>query len=292
MSWLPAVIPQNLVPACRRLGKRGLRYHDERRAIGFADLHDMSLAEQRLRSTISQPLLMAVSAVLAQGPKLFIIPPDVIDDLNQVDIPLKVADYSQPFPAIIVKSNDEYHFCVAVERRPVIVTCNDGIVDYSGMMQLERSIESYLSDDRLVLEFPTRNGSVLKPDTADPAFLAHRFRGTINFILLLMAGGFQREPSRQYKMRRKHGGASKRLVPEIYKPQNIKLWQTRLIDANYPKGEGTGSGKTPHWRRAHWRRVAVGKGRVQRELRLMPAVLVNKNHLAVDMASTSYEVKD
>lgn len=294
VNWLPSIIPQELVSACRRLGKRGLQYIGGN-ALAFANQDDITAAEQHLKDTVATPLLMAVSSVLAQGPKLFVIPPDLIDDLNQIEIPLKVSDYAQAFPSIIVKSNDEYHLCVYQENRLLLVTVNDHVVDMCGLSNPDRTVESYLSDTALVID-TSEEGLALRYANAIPAdkmFTAHRFRGTLNFSLLVVAGGFKRDKQtgRQYKERRKQNGPIKHIVPEIYKPQNIDLWQTRLSNANHPKRDGTGSKKTPHWRRAHWRRVPVGKGRSLRELRLIPAVLVNKDHLSVDIADTSYVVQ-
>jgi hypothetical protein len=296
MNWFPPEIPKDLVPAIRRLGKRGLRYVEfpggpkELHPGGFVfrNLNDLTMAERRALSRIPPALLNPLAAILADGPKLFEIPPEMVDDLNQIAIPLAVRDYCQPFPACVVRSGDEYHLCLVVEGRPLIVAANNGVTDSIGMLKQDATVEDYLGGSSVWYH---GLGGMAKAQDADEVIAPHRFRATLNFLLLLMAGGFQKEPSRQYKQRRKHAGTSKHLVPELYKPQNIKLWQTRLIDANHPKGEGTGSKKSPHWRRAHWRRVAVGKGRVQRELRLIPAVLVNQDHLSVDTAETSYVVK-
>ena len=35
----------------------------------------------------------------------------------------------------------------------------------------------------------------------------------------------------------------------------------------------------PHWRRGHWRRYAVGKGRKDRVWKWVPAVYINKHRL-------------
>lgn len=296
MNWFPPEIPTDLVPAIRRLGKRGLRYVElpggpkEIHPGGFVfrGLDDLTLDEQRAISLITPALLIPLAAILADGPKLFEIPPEMIDDLNQIAIPLVVKDYCQPFPACVVRSGDEYHYCLVVEGHPLIVTCNNGVIDFIGMMNQDATVEDYLSGSSV---WSHEQGGMAKTQDADDVIAPHHFRATFNFLLLLMAGGFNEVTDRKRTNKKRRDTPDKYLVPRKYRPQNIKLWQKRLIDATCPQ-DGHGSKKSPHWRRAHWRHVAVGKGRVRRELRLFPAVLVNKDHLAVDSADTSYVVKD
>ncbi len=56
--------------------------------------------------------MLCLSAILAEGPKLFEIPGDMVADLNQIDIPLSFDEYCQPFPALIVKCGNEYQYVV------------------------------------------------------------------------------------------------------------------------------------------------------------------------------------
>jgi hypothetical protein len=295
MNWFPSDIPTDLVPAIRRLGKRGLRYfemHNVPKEIHpggfvFRNLDDLTLAEQRAIAMITPPLLHALAAILADGPKLFEIPPEIIDDLNEIAIPLAVKDYCQPFPACVVRSGDEYHYCLVVEGRPLIITCNNGIIDFIGMMNQDATVEDYLSGSSVWYH---GLGVGVRFNDSDEVIAPHRFRATFNFLLMLMAGGFTEVTERKRTNKRRQNTPAKHLVPKKYRPQNINLWQKRLIDATCPE-VGHGSKKSPHWRRAHWRRVAVGQGRTCRELRLIPAVLVNKDHLTTDVANTEYTCK-
>ena len=295
MNWFPSEIPTDLVPAIRRLGKRGLRYIEVHHCpkeihpggFNFRNLDNLTLDERRAIATITPALLNALAAILADGPKLFEIPAEVIDDLNEIAIPLAVKDHCQPFPACVVHSGDEYHYCVVVEGRPLIVTCNKGVADLIGMMNQDATIEEYLGGSSVWYH---GQGVMAKMHDADEVIAPHRFRATLNFLLLLMAGGFNEVTERKRTNKRRRDTPAKYLVPKKYRPQNINLWQKRLIDATCPEG-GHGSKKSPHWRRAHWRRVAVGHGRTGRELRLISAVLVNKDHLTTDVASTEYTCK-
>ena len=51
-------------------------------------------------------------------------------------------------------------------------------------------------------------------------------------------------------------------------------------------GEGTGASVKPHWREGHWRRVAIGVGRVDRKWVHIPAVFVNYEKFAGSMGDT------
>jgi hypothetical protein len=293
--WLPKQIDPNLIPAIRSLGKRGTTIAEHRPILGrpsasfhFGGATTLTLAEQRATDKLANPLLVTLGAILAAGPKLFVIPDDMIDDLNQIEIPLAVKDYSQPFPAVIVKSGQGYHYVCVIEGRIVCATVTaDSLLDFTTFFVLDAPIEKNLSDKTCLVTTDLPGGRAMAAlSTAD--FLApHRFRATLNFLLLVTAGGFVVEKARQ-RPKTKHGHTAKHTDPTIYKPQDIDLWRKRLIDANHPSGEKTGGSKTPHWRRAHWRRVAVGAGRVGRELRLIKACLVNKDKLATDPADSEY----
>lgn len=65
--------------------------------------------------------------------------------------------------------------------------------------------------------------------------------------------------------------------------------ETRIASAQSQTAKGMREMKI-HWRRAHWRRVAIGEGRVLREWRWFKNVLVNKDKGGVPLYST-YELR-
>jgi hypothetical protein len=65
--------------------------------------------------------------------------------------------------------------------------------------------------------------------------------------------------------------------------------ETRIASAQSQTAKGLREMKI-HWRRAHWRRVAIGEGRVSREWRWFKNVLVNKDKGGVPLYST-YELR-
>lgn len=297
-AWWPKGIDTDMIPAIRSLGKRGIKIKECTQLVNnlaqvelsFDDTRPFTLAEKKVRQSVAAMMWTPLAVILAGGPKLFIIPPDMIDDLNQIEIPLLVKDYSQPFPAVIVKSGDEYHFCYQYGERLMVVTHIAEInkLDVVNFFVPNVPIETNLGDvcwEHFDIGEPGQQQKHAMVPIESNFDQVHRFRATLNFLLLLMAGGFTEERQRTRTHKQKHR-PGKYAEPKIFKSQNINLWRKRLIDANHPTGEG--SHKRAHWRRAHWRRVAVGVGRVGRELRLMPAVLVNKDKLKIDPANSEY----
>ena len=299
-AWFPKGIDPDLIPAIRSLGKRGISVIDgDDRLLGirsarfsFTDKRPFTLKELKAKKLIAKELLLSLAAVLANGPKIFVIPEDMIDDLNQIDIPLKVRDYSQPFPAVIVKSGDEYHLVWVADGRLMCLVENSGIVDFTVFLNLDAAVEENLSNSTGLTSVQMSDSRwaswVEKSDCWSP----HRFRATLNFLLLVTAGGFVTDVRASKKVKRnRNKQKTKYTTPQTFVPQDIALWRRRLIDANH-RGDSdvAGSKKTPHWRRTHWRRVAVGAGRTHRELRLIAACLVNKQRLndSSDPADSEY----
>jgi hypothetical protein len=69
--------------------------------------------------------------------------------------------------------------------------------------------------------------------------------------------------------------AKLRLEEDGYIQVNFCGRNTISVGTPSPSG-GSGSAKAAHWRRGHWRRVAVGEGRTGREWRLIEPTIVNK----------------
>lgn len=295
-AWWPSTVDADLISAIRSLGKRGITAKDigvgplglKQCRFSFGDATPLSLSETKAKRLVNQTVLFTMASVLASGPKLFVVPPDIIDDLNQVDIPLKVKDYSQPFPAVIVKSEEEYHLVCVIDGRLLCLTVNGTVTDCCTFLDLDRTIESYMSNPTGTKTQPLSDGRAIVFRTDEDYASEHRFRATLNFLLLVTAGGFTIVKERTTTHNKHKKSPGKYTDPQIFKPQNINLWRKRLIDANFPSGEATGSHKSPHWRRAHWRRVAVGVGRTGRELRLIKATLVNKGKLTGDPSEGEY----
>ena len=290
--WFPNCIDIELIPAIRSLGKSGISVVvNENGQNGLQCSYSFGKTPETLNEKIafrgiSDDLLLVLTAVLAEGPKMFVVPTEMVDDLQKIEIPLKVSDYTQPFPAVIVKNQDEYHFVVHLNGRLFFLTAINGVIDCCRLLHSEEKIERYLVPGTLLsLPFGDTMTAQWKLDVDVNA--EHRFRSTLNFLLMVTAGGFVRQVSPHGQRTRRNKSPQARYTePEMFAPQDVALWRDRIIAANRrdedaaaADSQGTESNKRVHWRRAHWRRVATGEGRTQRELRLIPCCLVNKRHL-------------
>lgn len=291
-SWFPKCIDIELIPAIRSLGKSGISLvvsdKDQNNLKGrfaFGKTPE-TLNEVTAYKAISTELLMVLSAVLAEGPKMFVVPTDMVDELQKIDIPLRLSDYAQPFPTVIVKNQDEYHFVVHLNGFLIVLTIIDGIVDCCLWLNRDAIIESYLVPGTL-LSLPVSETMTANWQLDVDVNAEHRFRSTLNFLLMVTAGGFVRQASPKGKRTRRNKSQQARYTePEMFMPQDLALWRDRIVAANRMDQDTSaadsqllGSSKRVHWRRAHWRRVATGEGRTQRELRLIPCCLVNRRRL-------------
>jgi hypothetical protein len=307
-SWWPKIIPIDYVLPLRTLGRKNLRMGKKVEHVatnadlrGGNDSHkeylsslfsretvwdgQLSLAEQEIRKRINPCLLFVLARILADGPKLFVMPAGMEDSLNKIELPLAVKDFFPPFPACVVqRENGEFHYVVHSEGTLSLVVVNGRTTDVANMFADDRTIESYLSDVRRTQQI----GEGIHAIVDDDAFAEHRFRATLNFLLLCtMQGIVSRGPQNNPKLiggkpHLKHANA------ELFHPQDIELFRRRSSNATTPNPVPDGSSKRPHFRRAHWRRAAIGTGRGQRELRLIRCCFVNKSKLVSCDGDFSY----
>jgi hypothetical protein len=303
-SWWPKWLSEEFIVPLRTFGRRHIRwgaYYFQNRGVicggtveqrkFIEDLGSrpllwdtpLSLAEKML-DAIAIAHRCALAKVLADGPKLFRLPAGIEAPLNEVAIPLRVQDYYQPFPAVIVeRDNGDHHIvwqqdgCLSVFDLP-----QDGHpCDFVLMLKSDRTVESYLNEHRFVqdLEIPDvhRRVSALRDD-AD--FRQHRFRASLNFLLLCTIEGIVSDGRVAKPRQVRHSAAHKLANPEVFRPQNIHLFRQRSFSATTP--ETPGSAKRPHFRRAHWARLRAGVGRTEIKLVLRRAAFINKHRLAAN----------
>lgn len=309
--WWPKELRTDLILPLRSLGKRGLRHGavmDQKHtsvnpdgtlgpkvSVPFAQRRmiwdgTLTLAEKRaLHQLARSDVAYVLGRTLADGPKIFKMPGDLLDGLNQIEIPLAVKDFSPPFPTCIVEHpNGEYHFVVFKDDQlSIMVFLDSGGCDWQNMLIPDRLIEDYFHTGVIYEHHSVPQGDLQIPIATDDQFICHRFRATLNFLLLATAEAqfsVQRVPSKHH---RKLTHIQKAACPDVYVMQNIKMFQPRTQTAlTLPHQGGT---KRPHLRRSHWRRVPVGKGRTDRKLTLFPWTFVNKARLSdPDSAKTSY----
>lgn len=130
------------------------------------------------------------------------------------------------------------------------------------------------------------------------------YRFALNSMLSLMMLDFKTKSLDLPKVARKVENKRERQQIEHVVPSELHLDQTIFVRSPADVDEEIGilagtSGDLremrPHWRRGHWRRVAVGKGRTDREYRFIKPVFVNLKRLTEEgyrLKDTFVEIKD
>lgn len=244
------------------------------------------------------PLHAAVGRAILAGPKLFRPTARECEPLEQVEVGLTAADIALPFPVCVVEFPPDYAadrivpsptdaepvrpgFVVAVQENGVLIvnivlpeTQNDFLNDFLYLPVNESTVEEALG----------RAG--------ERAAFAPFVRVALNF-LMLAAGGHRlvgpANPAQARTLRERIKRAKKERDKDKYEELRTRLrrlpsvftlaQEVKLFDREQPPADPTpdadGTPKTPHWRKGHWRRVAVGVGRTERKPVYIKPVVVN-----------------
>lgn len=295
--WWPKHIPINLIPVIRSIGRKLKmgsveRTKDESPSkfecrVAIEPNAPLSLKEQMLWDLCRNEELLALSQVLADGVKLFEMPPQ-FDAMNEIAIPLKIPEYVQPFPAVVVKNHDDFHFVTATQGTLMIGTyVKRGVYESSTMMDSEKTIDFYLSCPEIITTIGHLDGTEAKTLAFEPeTFAKRRFRATLNFLLLCMNEPLTAEKTKLSK-HLKRLPVARIARPTVYRPQQIELLRKRYDQDVRCEESGTGSPNRPHWRRAHWRKARVGVGRTGLRLVFVKACFIHRDSLGEPLENTS-----
>jgi hypothetical protein len=305
--WWPKVVPEEVIVPLRSFGRKNLRMGEVKvrrtQLVGgtvedqewadnlvFRPIRwdgELTLAEKR--TEVVNPILrFCLARILADGPKLLTIPSGMEGSLNQVEITLPVEDFFPPFPSCIVeRENGEYHLVVFDNHSLTVVVPSvggEGVTDSFCMYRPDQLIEDYLKNHRWTEDVDLGQAghlAAIRHDN-DALWENHRLRATLNFLLLATMQGTLSQGRIAKPRQVRNRPPAKLTNPEIFVPQNIELFKQRSISATTPDPDHPGSPKRPHFRRAHWRRVAVGPGRTGRTLKLIRCSFVNRHRLIDD----------
>ena len=245
------------------------------------------------------PLYAAVGRAILAGPKLFRPTARECEPLEQVEVGLTAADIRLPFPVCVVEFPPNYAadriipsptdaepvrpgFVVAVQENGVLTvnivlpeTRGGGVYDFLYLAVNESTVEEVLG----------RVGG-------RGAGFAPFVRVALNFLMLAVGGHRlvgPANPAQAKTLRERIKRAKKerqkdkyeelrtrlRRLPSVFTlAQEVKLFDREPPPAD-PNPDADGTPKTPHWRKGHWRRVAVGVGRTERKPVYIKPVLVN-----------------
>lgn len=245
------------------------------------------------------PIIAAGGRALRAGPKLFRPTTRECEPLEHVELTLPGDAYRLPFPVCVVEFPPDYAttrlipavafgeairpgFCVVCQEGGVVVAglAYPVVVGEAGWNFYSIGVSRWRFEEMFVYH------------AASSAKHLPFFRAALNYLLL--AAGTKRlicppDPTQVRSLRQRMKRAKKdrdedkfeslrtrlRRLPSVYAlSQEIKLFDRGQppTDLN-PDADGTP--KTPHWRKGHWRLMAVGAGRTERKAVFIKPVLVN-----------------
>lgn len=281
--------PHDNIPAFRSIGRRNPRllFNRDKRELPRLELTDYNFPVHERPHVVhvleSTPALYsyAYGHILADGVKMMKIDPELWGHFSEIALPVAVKDIALPFPALVVESESSYYYVVK-GNEVVIGTFRKGQSRDEGV-----NFMMFLDDNELIENCFGNQCTLLNSDCV-PIFNAlyqpNGVKTVLNYLAMSCLYGCQhlgRESAHKKQRHEKKIGN-----PDVYEPQNIELFRATAKAAVNP--EASGAAKRPHWRRAHFRHVAKGRGRNERTLRLIPSVFVNQDHFGQDLSETKY----
>lgn len=253
-------------------------------------------------------LMDAHAAVLATGPKVFQPTVEQFDSMTQVDINIPIADYQQPYPALVIKVPD-------ASRRRIVDGFDLGADgDSLGRLVVVRKLETvdgrtaitimngewtYFFQDRE--QFKTVEDAIhvyCLVEGADPSLQMRGHaasmvcaRACLNLCLMLAHYGCRADrpldPVKYVKHRSRkdleHLAAAD--FRAIDMKQTIVVRDPRSV-LHDEESVATGREMPPHWRRGHWRNQRWGPGNRDTKLVFIRPCLIRPDRVVGDVADS------
>lgn len=245
--------------------------------------------------------LRSTSEWLFHGPKIFRPSPVQIEALEQIEVNLTVADYSQPYPALMVTDLNIGPFdSVLVYTEPGLIVATVLSRAFEHAYDITTTIAS--RDGRLIEESLGR----FEPDCSLEGAIAHRaLRVALNSCLALSNFGshlsylLPKELENDRKLGREHSErglkARKRIALAVQVATFSQEITLHRVGSSQPRPEGegspTGRAMPPHWRRGHWRMQPWGPKNCFRKRVLIPPVMIRKDLFMGDASDTQVSIR-
>lgn len=320
------LLPKTILPALKALGQHDwltwrpahtnpptTEYHLQIPDDPALDVHDafISLLHRPYNDPLHLLRLFAYSKTLTLGPKLLRPTTEQCEALRHVDVKVRLDEYQQPFPSMIVELPDEFRRRLTEE---FAWKCPRFVVNYFD--ERTRYLFSFcetawqdqgtcniiaprrpFSDIEQALQFTTDKDG---PDLRQGAALQ---RVACNFALMLTRFGVKEsgplDPKshcrnqRQAKSRKPHKARRAQAMldaafTEIGFEQDVVFYSERRTSNG--NSDPTGRVVRTHWRRGHFRRQRHGSGLSETKLVFIRPCLVNAEHFNGDLADTEYRV--
>lgn len=236
----------------------------------------------------------AVTRLMAAGPKVFRPTAEQCSSLEHVAISIPMADYRQPYPAMLVELPAEYRADVdrrtgGVPKCPRYVIVHHWPVDSVLMTGCQITDKAglpaelvYLFGDKAkdgVIEDVM--GIYLNSDKAESALLEAITRVALNLMLLLAHTSSRLVPTDPAGLAKCREKLKKGIRPDLQRREIAHHVHAVVPDRevivrdtrNAPAGIGTHGSPACHWRRGHWR-AAPGFGAAKGKGEVVPLVFV------------------
>jgi len=232
--------------------------------------------------------MYSLSVWLADGPKVFRPSPLQAEALSQVELRLALADYEQPFQAVLVDLPPGFgpFLSVLVAKVHGVLVCSlfsegnrdDVVTVVSTKGTLEAAVNSV--EPGISAEATAHAVAALRVAVNSCLALAN-YPHTVEFL-------YPKEAERDARLAKEPTERGRRAASRVH-PQlatldrEVKLHRCEGRTGSEPTGREVAS----HWRRGHWAMVACGEGRSQRRRVFRASVLVRADK-AVGASTTVY----
>jgi hypothetical protein len=272
--------------------------------------HILNNKESLVLSTVD-----ALARCIATGPKIFYPTAEQYDSMQHVDLRIPIADYRQPYPALIVKIPSESRARLAVESGVELSTCPTWLLIHQRKTSEDRNwmfiMHPFQEKHRVEVthafqdrpEFATMEDAILtriakegdKPEQSE--FAERSSRAALNLMLMLVHYGHKDggplHPEQHAKHRKRkdlahlsHGDfTTVQMIQDVV----IRKVQPRADHEPIPSGREM----PPHWRRGHWRSQRHGPGNTLTKTIFVNPVLVRGDRAVGELAETvaTYHVR-
>ena len=292
--------PKNIIPELVRLAKTRRNWVDIEpmpNGIEYKISVKLQTSISRILSNAADHLmLMAMSHWLADGPKVFRPTAEQMAVMEHVDVNLRMEDYEQPFPAIVVETPIPPFvatLCCKMDRLIVLYMksadmledVTTTVYDRSGFEKdwvIDKSIQRYSPDCESLTAECLRCARI----ALNCCLMLCNYPHAVNPL-------FQHEHANDRGLVRRGGEAGKRAEARLaLAPHVLSFSQEVRLHNTESRGSGeavpaTGREVATHWRRGHWAMQPHGPGRTERKRIFRKPVLVRSDLFTGDVADTS-----
>ena len=242
--------------------------------------------------------MKALSWWLLDGPKVFVPTKIQCQAMEHIEINLPVADYSQPYPAIMIDLRsmgycpfESVLACHDFSGAHCVITCcinsHDHLNDIATTVgrtdcMIEESVRKF--DANITEDESSLACKVLRIALNSCLALSH-YGNHIEYLYPKEVDS-DRRLAREYSERGKK--ARQRLslaVQKISFDQEVRLH--RVVHKRVEPGEPTGREMPPHWRSGHWAMQPYGPTQSLRKRILRPGVMVRRDLFLGDDSDSS-----